>query len=124
MAKRKYHGVIGLLFAWTLHMDNFNFLPDYSSNVDAKVINSYEGDNGERECFLQMTRLEQALVNDLANQRIGVSVTITKAPRTEEEMLRTLSLYKQRDIHETVSRQTLELSGTIDLYCRELVKEE
>ncbi len=121
MAKRKYHGVIGLLFAWTLHMDNFNFLPDYSSNVDAKVINSYES---ERECFLQMTRLEQALVNDLANQGVGVSVTITKAPRTEEEMLRTLSLYKQRDIHETASRQTLELSGTIDLYCRELVKEE
>ncbi len=120
MAKRKYHGVIGLLFAWTLNMDNFNFLPNYSSNVDRKVINRYEN---KRECFLQMTRLEQALVNDLANQKVGISVTITK-DLSEEEDLRTLTLYKQRDIHETTSRQTLELSGTIDLYCRELGKGE
>lgn len=121
MVKRKYHGVIGLLFAWTLNMDNFNFLPDYSSNVDKKVINRYES---KRECFLQMTRLEQTLVNDLANQGVGVSVTITKDPRTEEEKLRTLSLYKQRDIHKTSSRQGPELSGTIDLYCLERGKEE
>jgi len=116
MAKRKYHGVIGLLFAWILHMDNYNFLPDYSSNVDPEVINRYEN---KRECFLQMSRLEQALANDLANQGVGVSATITKDQKSEEEKLRTLSLYKQRDILETASRQGPELSGTIDLYCRE-----